>query len=885
MTQAWLYRGFSAVLSILCVAVCANAADFSPLRSTQIELAMADAGFDVAQQQTVLAGYDAYVVAFKEAMAGPVAKFQREVGRVAATTTEGQEWQRQAREAAQAIDSAEAGVMGALRACVKPGQEVAVDRVLANLAVRRDLAIAAAISGEDGDGGESVFEAFRKVGGQPSKVSGYDALAAAYIVERAALASRFRDLANEMPLRRLQAREKFPDPAMPESPLGVVDERVGERTNTELAAPPDPAAFLALLQAESQRQRDRWGFANSARAEVIKKWRDLDCRTLDSLSQALSIRERLDLFDAWWDHLSVYRRGCAPGRVSAEVGRFGEERYEAMRAGIDPSCESFLREWWPKARAYAIASAAVSGHVSILGGGDSPTTDLAASVSRTVNELRFLLGAAETTERLARGEAVPSAPQPATVDRGLPEGDAVSFSFQIEGDDIPPELGAFEGKGIILVAGEEIQFEGADAIGGALMVDHEPVVLQGTGSSAAALGASVFSVDQAIPFVLGGGPSRLPDEIKFDELKAVYEAGGVDGGLVSAVEMVCQDMHDELQPIRDEFKGLSRGLTPDGMFAIGAAGLSRVTPKDRERAAVTREDLRERLLAIEHQRLSDAASALVPAKGQPTVQWISVWRALESARGDCGLQGGGRGSPDPIGAVLKAKLTSADWILVAREMMASCADLTIRTKASAAARRKVRESDPFSAVGDAVTAGDGSVSITIDEERATSHRAAVKALRLADGHRAEAESQAIARIKAPLPAASAQRVQDAWDEQRFGKDLSDPTSMEARFDGALLLELPETVKSRVRELKTAWEAKSRAIRGAIVKLKEHQVESRLGAPIAGDQAAAASVARSSIKALQFERDEMNRAAYRTLIEALPADAAARIPPLQESSAG
>ncbi len=863
----------SAVLALLVVGSVAIAADFAPLKSTQIEERLAAAGFDEAQRTAVLSVHDEYVAQFKAAVEGPIAKWQVEVRRSAATLAEGREWQARARTAAQAVDDAEAPLMEAIRKAARPEQAGSADRVVLALGIKRDLMIARALS-VDGSGTDTdVLAALAEAKIAPTRIPNYDALASQYLAERSLVARRIRDLSAAIPLRRLEARERFPRTEVPPPPPAEEGKPLDEEA--QRLAKQAEADLFQQAGIDWRVNTARWDYAHQERIEAVKKSRELDARTLDAFMPALSMRERLEVLGAWWQDLEIhtFTQGAGPGRVASELGRFSKEQYEAMRTGIDSICGTFISQWWPKARALAVSSSSANPMIGYSSKSDA-TTPLGAIVDQAVTQLRGLHGAAETTEQLARGEAVPAVPAVADA----PQGQTATFTFQIGGGDgAPIELSGDGGQAIMVVQSVGVVGDG-QAEGFAIGSDFEISGLEGLVFEMVD-GEMLVDIDNADFGFTMARKGSLPKAISFDDVRDVYGASGVNGPMLDAVGTVFEDLSSEEKPLREEYKVIGAGTytTSDGAFSIGPDNaLTPINPADQARLRGQREEVRGRLLAMETTRLDEIGASLVPQEGRAAVAWLGSWRQFESARAAHGTRPMGSDSLNPVRALFDAKPSEQQWGTLAKELGASCADLTARTQAMITAQAALQKA---SLVQWAVAEGAGNAPAEPTPQALQAHESAAQAMRTAQTQRMESDTATIARLKALLPTEAAQRLQDAWDDQQFARDLKDPTSMATRFESALLLEMPEEAKAKVRDLQSKWAARSRQIRSSIVTLRTEEAAAKSKAEV-GVPVPAAKTARTALKAIKFEREELDRATYRELCAALPADAASRIPPLE-----
>jgi len=264
---------------------------------------------------------------------------------------------------------------------------------------------------------------------------------------------------------------------------------------------------------------------------------------------------------------------------------------------------------------------------------------------------------------------------------------------------------------------------------------------------------------------------------------------------------------------------------------------------------------------------------------------LTAWRHLESERAAASGSGdifSSRSQHDPVQSVFTSKLSSSDWKSVGPELAAVCADLASRTHAYVTASSKAQAASPLPQFaeqnsgdiqqGQAVMA-DGNMEgfMKLQQEAQRANKATQTAA-----------NDAIPRLKSRLSPEAAQRLQDAWDDQLYSRDLKDATDLSDRFDSALAMVLTDPVRQQVIALQTNWRAASRLIRDRIVAVKSKPTPD----VIAVEDAAKAAIARrertAELKAIKFERDEQNRRVFRELSGTLGADLAAKLAPLPES---
>ena len=345
-------------------------------------------------------------------------------------------------------------------------------------------------------------------------------------------------------------------------------------------------------------------------------------------------------------------------------------------------------------------------------------------------------------------------------------------------------------------------------------------------------GGTMLELDGIPPGSAARGASWLPKPLDFDDLRDVYEAAGVTGPMLDAVGKILEDLNTEGEPLRREFPAIDPAAT--------------------ERSDAARDVVRERLLALEVSRLSDIDGSLVPADGRGIIGWMSAWRELESARAARGAPYLGHPSLDLMAALVAAGMSAEEWRAVAATLGGSCVDMTARTRAATGAGRVQRDFELSRSFG-GETDADGN----------TAYDRALEDVRVRERARRESEGATIARLKALLPDDAKQRLQDAWDDQRFARVLADPTNMATGLEAALLRENSDDVKRRVLALQSRWLREWCEMRGAIVSVKSTLASQLSGSGSAAEEAAV-RVADSRIGALRFARDELNRRTGRDL---------------------
>ncbi len=816
------------------------AEDVEPLRSSDLEARLKGVGFDEAQRTVVLSEHGRYVTRFTAVVAERIGEWQALARTHPTTLEDARALQGKARAAAQAIDDAERPLLESIRAAARPDQLEAVQRVIVLLEIRRDLAFASTMregifSGDSID----VIEAVDGLHLPSETVTSLQPQLIQYLVERQAVVHRIRDASLNVALRRVEARINHPRPTQP-AELG------GENH--------DGARMRGYVEEIHAWQSAQSLQANAERAEAQVKSLELDLRTLDGVLPRLNAREQVHLLSRWWAGagFAARRLGSGPSALKRAWTAPSEQLTADIASRVDAICTGWIGAWWPIAKATLLTSVRggsrfVFGPASEKG---SPKEDRAMAV---------------TTEA---GEAIDLA-----IDGKLPE----------------PAQTAHKGGGANQVAAQSVGVFVASGLSSAVEFSAAEVVFDG----------EMISFDGEIDmgdiaFEVGGmggfsPPSSLPQLMQFDEVKPTLEAAGVDASMMEVAKTAVDDLLKEENAILQEAQAAQGedGAHFGGMVERASDGTLRpVDPTVQALRVAQRSALRARLLALEAAKLDEILAAVVPDAGQPCVAWIAPWRQFISAKSASStgeFDGFSRPQLDPTQVVRSAKLSAQELCMVGPELGAVCTDLAARMQALAAVNEKMLAATPMATISTS-TDGKETAWAEITEE---SHSAFIKfeeeARKLKQAART-ATQESITRLKSRLPADGAQRLQDAWDDQLYSRDLKDPTQLTSRFESALAMTLSDAVRAQVVALHSSWTALSRASRDKIVALKSSAQSSPTTPQEATRVAALAAERKAQLKATSFERDETNRRVFRELCALLGAELSAKLKPLPAARA-
>lgn len=814
----------------------ASAADVEPLRSADLDAQLKRAGFDDAQRATLLADHAGYVTRFTAVVADRIGEWQSLARTFPNTVEDARALQSKARAAAQAIDDAERPLLDAIRTAARADQGAAAERVIALLEIRRDLAFASTMreglfSGRSVD----VIEALDAMQFSSEITTKLQPQLTQYLAERQRVVHRIRDAALNVPLRRAEAKLSNPRPAQPAEIGGENHDAARMRTYIEEVR----ASTSAMHSA-----------ANAERTEAQVKSIELDLRTLDSLLPLLTPRDQVHLLSRWWLGAGVMAHSIGPGPCALKrAWNTPSDRVTPeIATQLDAVCAEWIAAWWPNAKAMVInLTSNWSGMLFGIPDSDksSPKEERAiAATTHAVQAIDLALDGhvSESTAAKARGEI---AGQVAAQSVGVFVASEMADAIEISSDNI-----VFEGGMLEFDGGFEISEVSFEAVGG--------------GGFAA--------------------PSPLPQLMQFDEIKPALAAAGVDASMMEVAKTAVDDLLSEAGAIVQEAQALQSGGDGmfDGMLEKRSDGTLRpVDPAVRAQRSAQRNALRARLLALEAAKLDEILAAVVPETGRPCVAWLAPWRQFVSARtasatGD--FFGMGQPQLDPTQAVRSAKFSAQDLCAIGIELAAICTDLAARAQAVAAMRAKVSAAMPTPVITGEGTEVEG-INLSADSSQDLM-RFEGELQKLQHVART-ATHESIARLKTRLPADAAQRLQDAWDDQLYARDLRDPTQLTSRFESALAMTLSDAVRAQVVALQTSWTNSSRTTRDKIVALKS-SAQSDSTAPEAASRAATLKAERKAqLNATTFERDETNRRFFRELCELLGAELGAKLRPLPE----
>ena len=866
-----------ALLAIFFATPTARAADVEPLRSADLEARLTSAGFDDAQRAKILADYAAYVQRYSTSVAALIIEWQGLAGVQPSSIEEARTRQSKGRAAAQAIDDAERPLLDAIRSAARPDQTAAVNQLLMLLEIRRDLAFSSTL--RDGMFARKAVDIFEIADGADFSAEKRVVLKPfldQYLVERQAIVRRLRDATLNVPLRRFDAKQKHPLPTQPQADPNS----------------PDPKQFQADIQAWFQAQetvseaimKEALAERSAARIKSI----ELDLRTIDSMMPVLSGREQAKVLARWKnDAGSIFQTSDhGPSKLSRAWTTSPSLITSEVATQLDAICVNWVTEWWPSAKESALVT--TNGNQFAMFGsavnddGSEKADKGAAATDRAAAAIAALLdpkGDAKHDPKTVATSKPGIRLQDAPVDVqivGAEQGQggqavqAVFSSVMVVG-----EAGDAGGMAFNLVEG--MDFEGIEMQGGEFVIEGEGM-----------------GMGEGVTIELGGGaggfsrPNPLPKLMRFEDIKPVLAAAGVDETMMAVSETAIDDLLSDAREITEAAKASQTGssMMPDGMFEQGPDGsIKLVDPAVRAQRVADREALRAELLALETSKLDEILPSVVPEAGRPVVSWLTAWRHLESERAAASGNGdifSGGSQHDPVQSVFSSKLSSSDWKAVGPELAAVCADLASRTHAYVTASSKAQAASPLPQFaeqnGGAIQHGQAVMAAGNMEGFMKFQQEAQRANKAAK----TAANDAIPRLKSRISPEAAQRLQDAWDDQLYSRDLKDATDSSDRFDSALAMVLTDPVRQQVIALQTNWRAASRLIRDRIVAVKSKPTPD----VIAVEDAAKAAIARrertAELTAIKFERDEQNRRVFRELSGTLGADLAAKLVPLPES---
>ena len=856
----------------------ARAADVEPLRSADLESRLKSAGFDDAQRAKILADYAAYVQRYSTSVAALIIEWQGLAGVQPSSIEEARTRQSKGRAAAQAIDDAERPLLDAIRGAARTDQTAAVNQLLILLEIRRDLAFSSTL--RDDMFARKAVDIFEIVDGADFTAEKRVVLKPfldQYLVERQAIVRRLRDATLNVPLRRFDAKQKHPLPTQPQADPNS----------------PDPKQFQADIQAWFQAQetvseaimKEALAERSAARTKSI----ELDLRTIDSMMPLLSGREQAKLLAQWKNDAGSFFQTSdhGPSKLSRAWTTSPSLITPEVATQLDAICANWVTEWWPSAKESALVT--TNGNqfamfsTAVNDDGSEKADKGAAATDRAAAAIAALLDPKGDSKQDPKkvvtskpGIRLQDAPEDVQIvgaeqGQGGQEVQAVFSTVMVVGD--PGDAG---GMALNL---EGMEFEGIEMQGGGFMIEGAP---EGMG------------MGEGVTIELGGGaggfsrPNPLPKLMRFEDIKPVLAAAGVDETMMAVSETAIDDLLSDAREITEAAKASQTGssMMPDGMFEQGPDGsIKLVDPAVRAQRVADREALRAELLALETSKLDEILPSVVPEAGRPVVSWLTAWRQLESERAAASVSGdifSSRSQHDPVQSVFSSKLSSSDWKAVGPELAAVCADLASRTHAYVTASSKAQAAAPIPQFAEQNAGDVQQVQAVMADGNMEGFMKLQQEAQRANKATQTAANDAIPRLKSRLSPEAAQRLQDAWDDQLYSRDLKDATDLSDRFDSALAMVLTDPVRQQVIALQTSWRTASRLIRNRIVAVKSKPTPD----VIAVEDAAKAAIARregtAELTAIKFERDEMNRRVFRELGVALGAELAAKLPPLPES---
>ena len=812
----------------------ASAIEVEPLRSTELDAQLKAAGFDDAQRARVLADHAGYVERFAAVAAERLAEWQAAGRMYPSTIEEARAYQSKSRSAANAIDEAERPLLDAVRAAARPDQEAGVRRAITLLEIRRDLTFANAMP--VGFFSSRNLDAFDAVNGLKLP----DELAASiqpqldqYLAERQVAVRRIREATINLPLRRTEATLNHPAP----TPIAGGADGDLQRWRREVEARHN----AVRIEGEAE-----W---TTARVKAV----ELDLRTLDAVRARLNGRQQVQLIKIWWDGhraFASHEIGNGPGALKRAWEPPSDRVAADLALRLDAICVEWIGGWWPTAKE-RILKRVGSREMFLV---DLPSdregqTDLQRAIAATTR-------AHEAIDFAFDGKvAAPKGPEGSAVTR---DGDVQTLHAEVAtvvvGEAVSGPIELVLGEA--LSAGGVFEFEGG--AGGITFA-----VTDDTGMSIAGAGV-------------------LPRMMQFDEIQPSLVAAGVEPAMMDVAQTVLDDLVTEASGIVKESEAAQAAKI--AKFQSGAVTTWDAAAEMRDAAETA--GFRARLLALELAKIEELIAAVVPAAGVPCISWIAPWRQFVSER-SAELSGGvmfgvDQQSLDPTLAVRATKLSGSEWCMLGPEFTTVCASLAAAAHESVAASERSRAAmakafTSSEAQGGGV--GGGVVEFTQSDQdefmrTEREEQRAKKALR-------DASLASIKTLKNRLGPESAQRLQDVWDDQLYASDLNDPTSLTSRFEQALLLTLSDEVKARVVALQSSWVAAARSARDKIVAVKSQPLQGPKAAEGVVPSGPEATERRVQVKAIRFERDELNRRVFRELCTALGADLASTLKPLPE----
>jgi len=898
------------LLSILLAlaAVGSARAQVDPLRSPALIEVLTRHGLDAQQRAIVLDAHEKQVERFVQCVRESTAAWQAALAVRPADQAAANALVSRGRAAASQLDAVEGPVLEAVRRVARPEQAAAVDQIVAELEQRRNLAVWKAALGPRAQPRPVDWQRIAsRLQLTDAQRSALEERLMSQAGDRAGATRIMRDSALQLPMARFKSRGDAVGIVAPMMPSAAGDPSVQSASD---GSPPaqavDPNFGKDLLAALVSRGQVGMKEVAAARARLA----ECDAQVIDTLLSQLNGRGKVRLLSS-----SATRSSLGPLGVGVTVLRqvveSGTDLGAERAARIDAVLDRWAAVWWPIARKeFTSASTAKGGLGALLaqdeaaqGGSQQQAQDATARAAAEIAEIAPDLGPqllARLRGGAASGLALPSGDGGVVFDATEVQGGggdgqpvivaATTVSFAVSGDELALGGADFENVEVMVgdqedmvIGGEAVAFDGVTGEMG----------MPGWGDSDMGDGEGEGG---ALAMLFGVGSTRLQQPIKMEQVEAALAAAGVGADLMPAVEQLLDDAESSVAEQRETVKQASGGgSVAGGLFVMGDDGsLQQESSKRAQERAAAAAVAREAIFAAESGMIESSLMPLTDTKRASAVAWILPWRALakERATAPSGsmamfqqLSAGVPDRGDPLVAVMRSQFSAADWCAAGPTIATECATLSALTRAWADADEVERNARPKpmmqlpparpkpasvpaqaqGGMAQGVTVSS-SVSIApISSGMADFEAASAKAQDAAQAVRTGCAAM-VQRVKAVLPSESAQRLQDAWDDQRFPRELADPTSLASRFDAAEALTAGGDQAAAMRALRTAWEQRSRAIRSQIVQACEQR----------SDDAA------SIILALRYERDEWNRRMFRSLsalMDLMGPEMASRIPPL------
>jgi len=873
---------------VLCalIVVCttpATHAQVDGLRSAELSAILDRNGFDEQQRAIVLDAHKVQVERFVECVRSSTAAWKAALRQVPSDQAAANALVASGRAAASDLDAVEAPVSDAIRRVARADQSAAVEQILADLEQRRNLAIWTAALAPNKQPRTVDWE---RVATQIQLTDPQRRLLEerlrAQTGERLAATRMMRDVALQLPLARIKSRSEsggfpiqLPTPSTPVIPQDARENESGDlpadTSDGAVVQTVDPDVGRQLLIAMLSRGQDGMKAVAAVRARLS----ECDAQIIDALLPQLNGRSKLRLLstEAIRSRAGQIRSGIT---LLARVVKDSKDLDDQRVARIDAALDRWAAVWWPAARQSFVSAAPRSEILDAL----VQQGDAAKGTSqRQANE-----ATEAATKEIA--EIVPESAsailakfkQVSESRLALPKDDGVAFEVveaqgagQQEGQ--PPNI--VVGVTAISVVGEGIDGEQLDFVAADIAEDFgaegfEVQAFDSSDEDEADLEPST-TASFGLSTAFGIGSTRVQRPIRIDQIEPSLAAAGVSADLMPAVEQILQDAEASVAAQRQQAETNSGGdITFNASFATKQAGaLQREMEQRASESYAQATAAREAIFAAEKSAFDSSVMPLTDAKRASAVAWIVPWRELAKERAAAPgmsmvsvepMSGGASDRGDPMVAVLRAQLTSEDWCALGPTLAAECNNLLTLTRAWASADERERLIRPrFHQMALPMPQQP-------PKEKFMEIVAAAERTQAAESSLREAYAPMVQRLKTKVAPESAQRLQDSWDDQRFSRELRDPTSLTSRFEAAEALlkgaEL-EAADRSLRSVRETWLQRSSAIRSQIVAECERR----------------SAESQTIIQALQYQRDEWNRTMLQRLREAIGPDFAARIPPL------